>query len=809
MRTRDRGLITNAASLLLCGLLAGLVVAAAAFPVLAMAGLTAKAGADTFEQMPTDFDIRPSSQISNVFASDGTTQLASLYDENRRDVKLSDVAPVMQQAMVAAEDKSFYKHRGVDLKGVARAFVKNQQTGSTEGASTLTMQYVRQVIQYSAKTPQQVIDATEQTPARKIREMKYAIALEKELSKEEVLERYLNIAAFGESAYGVWAASQVYFAKPPAELALAEAALLASLVKAPTTYNPASETGKPLALERSRNYTLKNMLQMGFITQTQYDEAVQVEPTIVGKRPPQGCTEVLRPDLGAGFFCDYLLRWWADQKAFGDNQYERENRLLSGGYKITTSLDIATQEAAFKYAQQRPSGATTPVSDSRAVMMAAVEPGTGRVHALATNRVFSNDQSGNGTNTNPGKRNQKGNYPNTTVPLVTGGPEVPGYQAGSVFKIFTVAAALEKGLTLDYTMNAPTRAKTKYIIDPSSPAACDGPYYCPQNASASMAGTHNMWGAFGRSVNTYFVPLQEQIGSENVVSVAKRLGIRFRAKGTAQNPNDYEFSENAKYAHQWGAFTLGVSATTPLDMATAWATLAADGKYCEPTPVLEILDRDGNKVSAGDPQCSSTPVIAPEVAQGAIDAARCPVGDKSSTSRCTGSTAGAIRGIVKRPVAGKTGTTDDDRTATMTVTTKQLAISGFMVDPDWPTHPRVGKHPIINNAVAFTLKDAMAGKPAVNFTAPPQSVVSGKQVKVPSVKCLSVSEATRKLSKSGFKPYNNNQQVASDCPLGTVAATNPSGRAVKGGAIELLISKGQNNAAPELPETSTPTRRRE
>jgi membrane peptidoglycan carboxypeptidase len=435
MRKRDHGILANAASLLLCGLLAGLVVAAAAFPALAMTGLSAKAGADTFESMPADFDVLPSPQISNVYASDGKTLLASVYNENRRDVPLSDVPLIMRQAMVAAEDKSFYKHHGVDLKGLLRAAVKNQQTGNKQGASTLTMQYVRQVIQYSARTPQDVVDATEQTPARKIREMKYAIALEKRLTKEQVLEKYLNIAAFGEGAYGIWAASQVYFNKPPAELSPPEAALLASLVKAPSDFDPATEKGRVRAMERSRNYTLKNMVEMEYITQQQYDEYVQVEPKIVGKRPPQGCTEVQGPELGAGFFCDYLLRWWGEQKEFGENQFERDNRLQSGGYKVITSLDLNTQKAAFQNAQTRKGGDETEIGDFRAVLLAAVEPGTGRIQALATNRNFSNNESGNGPNKNPDKQGQKGNYPNTTVPMITGGPDVSGYQAGSVFKI--------------------------------------------------------------------------------------------------------------------------------------------------------------------------------------------------------------------------------------------------------------------------------------------------------------------------------------------------------------------------------------
>src|SRR5687768_3764614 len=134
MRNRDHSLLTNGASLLVCGLLAGLVVAAAAFPAVAMGGLAAKAGADTFDSLPADVDVLPSPQISEVYANDGVTLLALLYDENRRDVPLTEMAEVVRKAMVASEDSRFYQHNGVDMKGVARAFVNNQRGGDTQGA---------------------------------------------------------------------------------------------------------------------------------------------------------------------------------------------------------------------------------------------------------------------------------------------------------------------------------------------------------------------------------------------------------------------------------------------------------------------------------------------------------------------------------------------------------------------------------------------------------------------------------------------------------------------------------------------------
>ena len=156
----------------------------------------------------------------------------------------------MQDAIIAAEDQRFFKHKGVDLQGIVRAFVANQQGTSTQGASTLTMQYVRQQITYTATSPAEVIAATEPTNARKIREIRLALALETVMSKNQILENYLNIAAFGHGAYGIYAASQVYFNKEPKDLTLEEAALLAALPKAPSAFDPVTETGRPEALER-------------------------------------------------------------------------------------------------------------------------------------------------------------------------------------------------------------------------------------------------------------------------------------------------------------------------------------------------------------------------------------------------------------------------------------------------------------------------------------------------------------------------------------------------------------------------------
>ncbi|HEY0696526.1 MAG TPA: transglycosylase domain-containing protein, partial [Micromonospora sp.] len=735
MRKRDHNLLTNAASLLICGLLAGVVVAAAAFPAVALSGLAAKAGAETFDKLPSELTVKRAPQISYLYASDGKTPLATMYDENRRDVPLKDVAPIMRKAMIAAEDHDFYKHNGVDMKGVVRAFVANKNAGTTtQGASTLTMQYVRLAIAYSATHPQDVVAATEDTKARKFREMRYALQIDKELSKDEILERYLNIAPFGNGAYGIFAASQVYFGKHPKDLKAEEAAMLAGMVKAPSAFDPTTPGGYPQAVDR-RNYVLNNMVEIGALTPAERDAAQAVKLVVKGKRAPNGCVATTKNNWG--FFCDFFYRWWLQQETFGATPYDRERRLKTGGYSIVTSLDAQTQKATRDAIEKN-----LKTSDKNATMLAAVEPGTGRVRAMAVNRNYKLDDPNkpqNKISSNPAKakRGIKGSYPNTTNPLLSGGGDIHGYQAGSTFKIFTIVAALEKGYPLDYTINSPPVFRSKYIVEQGSPAACAGThFYCPQNANASMAGVHNMWSAFGASVNTFFVPLQQQVGAAKVVDVAKRLGIKFRSS------EDAKFADDPDAADQWGAFTLGVSATTPLDLANAYATLAADGKYCEPIPVQEIRDQDGNKLDVANPRCNQA--VKTEVARAAVDAARCPVGDNSSTSKCRGRTAPNVRGVVDHPVAGKSGTTEGEKTASLVVMTKQLAMAGIMADPDWPQTTDKMKHNEpggINPPVYNAMRDAMKGKPSINFTPPGSKTAMGDQRSIPDVKCLPLDTA--------------------------------------------------------------------
>ena len=450
MRKRDHNIFANAASLLICGVLAGVVVAAAAFPAIAMGGLATKAGADRFAELPTSLNVPTPPQITYVYASDAKTLLATFYDENRHDITLADVPQVMRDAIIAAEDQRFYEHNGVDVQGVLRAFVANQQSedDSQQGASTLTMQYVRQAITYSATSASDVLAATEQTPARKIREIRLAVGLEQQLTKDQILQNYLNIAAFGHGAYGIYAASQVYFGKEPKDLTLAEAALLAGLPKAPTTNDPATESGRPQALER-RSYVLDQMVDLGMISAEQGELAKQSELKVTGARTPRDCVQTLVNHWG--FFCDFFYRWWGEQKEFGRDPGERISKLKSGGYRITTTLDVGVQDSAKSNVEGQ-----LPTGNRDALMLAAIEPGTGYVTSDGGQPQLQPGHLQNEPSSDEAKRalGIKGTFPNTTNQLLSGGGDISGYKAGSTFKIFTMLAALEKGYPLDFTIVA-------------------------------------------------------------------------------------------------------------------------------------------------------------------------------------------------------------------------------------------------------------------------------------------------------------------------------------------------------------------
>lgn len=709
---RAKEVATGLRSLMKVGILAGLLVALMVFPLVALGGLSAKAGMDAVDRLSIELGESSPPQTTYVYAADGTTLISQFFDEFRRNVPLEEISPIMQKAVISAEDSRFYSHNGVDMKGIVRAAAANQKSGEVEqGASTLTMQYVRGALRLNAETSEEVLAVTEQSAPRKLREIRLAMATEEQLSKEEILERYLNQVYFGHRAYGIYAASFVYFSKSPGELTLPEAATLAGLIQAPSSYDPAA-SDKSMATDR-RNWVIDRMKTLGYITERQATETKQQPIELNLSQPSNSCMDLSKDAAKYGFFCDFVRHWWRSQPQFGETPRDREHDLRRGGYTIITSIEPNIQDKVYDRV------VSTQSKDSRfAHGVVAVEAGTGRVKAMAVNRNFEIDQSDNGFHSHPSAsaKGMKGNYPNTVNALLGGG-DVAGYQAGSTFKMFTMLAALEEGMPLNTKIYSPHRVSTQYPVG-SGPASCGG-VWCPSNASGAMTGTQTMWSGFGKSVNTYFAQLIQRVGADKAVKMAERLGLHWRSETDA-------YFADPERSSGWGAFTLGVADTTPLEMAGAYATIAAEGMYCQPTPVLKAIDQNGRDLPQAAPNCHRE--LDKQVARAATDAALCVTGAGAKKGSCGGwSTADGFAKDVGRQAAGKTGTTDSTRAAWFVGYTPELAVASFIADPDNPFNA-VGdgnaQKPI--DTSALTLRTALKDKPVQQFTPPKGKVVNGR-----------------------------------------------------------------------------------
>ena len=291
---------------------------------------------------------------------------------------------------------------------------------------------------------------------------------------------------------------------------------MAGLVKAPTAYDPAGDD-KSAALER-RNYVVDRMTDIKYLS-PQLAAATKATPIELKlTNPPNDCVSVKQEINDWGFFCDMFKNWWNNQPAFGDNPQQRAENLRRGGYTIVSSLDPRLQKIAMEEVTQRES-----IGGSYALGLVGIQPGTGEIKTAAVNRRYSLNQTNNGRHSDSAKARAGvlSSYPNTVAPLLGGG-DMPGYQAGSTFKMFTMLAALDQGLPLNTPINSPLTVVTKY---PGGGGSTCGAYWCPHSASPAMVGVQNMWTGFGKSVNTYFVQLEERIGAENAVRMAEKLGL--------------------------------------------------------------------------------------------------------------------------------------------------------------------------------------------------------------------------------------------------------------------------------------------
>ena len=324
--------LSGVARLGLIGLVGGAIIAAMVVPVVAGFGKATEVAAEQIGSLPAELATPPLPERTYLLDANGD-RYATLFEENRLEVPLNRISPNMQRAIVAVEDERFYEHHGVDLQGLIRAQLENTASGSIQqGASTLTMQYVRNVLVTAARSPEEVEAARERTTARKLQEIRYAVQLERELSKDEILNRYLNIAYFGSGAYGVEAASRRYFGHSANKMSVVEAATLAGLVQSPVGYDPLVN---PDDATVRRNAVLRTMEAQDIITPEQYDKAVSkpINKYLHPKQIANGCAVSKYP-----FYCDYALNQILNDPNYGKTRRDREDFLKRGGVVIHTAL---------------------------------------------------------------------------------------------------------------------------------------------------------------------------------------------------------------------------------------------------------------------------------------------------------------------------------------------------------------------------------------------------------------------------------------------------------------------------------------
>ena len=744
---------------LLTSVLAGLLVAALALPVVGGVGLAAKSQADEFLVLPAELETPPLAQRSRILAADGSL-IASLYTENRVVVPLADVPEITRKAVLAIEDSRFYAHNGVDVKGTLRAAVANAQADAvTQGGSTLTQQYVKNALIQAATTKEQQLAAREATIDRKIREARYALALERQLTKDQILERYLNIAYYGNGVYGIGTAANFYFGKPVQELTLAESALLAGIVQSPGRYDPVKNLEGTVG---RRNTVLTRMAEVGYITEAERVRAVEEVPTLQLSPVGSGCED---PSVAAPFFCDYVRRVLEDSElgaVLGRTREERQQRLLAGGLTITTTLDPRLQAAA-----QQAADRSIPRDDRSEVATAVnmVEPGTGAVKAMAVNRSFGEEGLGF-----------------TKVNLAIGGSS--GFQAGSTFKPFVLARALQMGVPLSLSIRSPQTYTSRVFTDFKDGRKVP---YRMSNAGDSQAGTYNLESGTHGSVNTFYVQLQERTGVERPAALAESLGVKQFQDGKPQAP-----------LLRSGSFTLGTNEISPLAMAGAYATFAARGLYCPPNPVLEVRDAAGNQI--GLPAAPCTQALEREVADTVNQVLRGVIDGPRGTGR------GASIG---RPAAGKTGSTNGSKAAWFVGYTPQLATSVWVGKPvpiemkririGGRYYPQVYGGTLPASIWQRAMREAVRGTEVESF-ARPSSI--DNRVPVPDVRGLPEDVATQTLRDAGFDVRSGGALPVEGVERGAAAYTSPSAGSPldPGETLTLYVSNGQSPA----PEAEAP-----
>ncbi len=764
----------------------GLLGAGLVLPAVASTSAVANKTTQIFNELPAELSQVPLSEKSTILAADGTV-LATFYDQNRIVVPLSEISVNMINAVIDTEDRRFFEHGGVDLTGMTRALLTNALSSRKEGASTLTQQYVKNAqiqaalqIDDPVKQAQAIAAARADTGlagyARKLEEAKLAISLEKVMTKDQILQAYLNISQFGVSIYGVETAAQYYFSVSAKDLNYLQAATIAGITNAPTDYDPQRNPEKSQA---RRDTVLSLMLKQGDITRAEYDTgiATPIADTLKIGQTSLGCATAGKVVAGSGYFCDYVTKVIAQDPAFGKTPADRRRLLYQGGLTIHTTLDPRMQELADAAVK-----GAIPIDDPSGIAdaMSTVEPGTGKILAMAQNRTFS-------TAPNPGPGLTSLNY---NADYLYGGSG--GFAPGSTYKAFTLLEWFKEGHSLQEVVDG--RVKPYQFSQFNAPCTGLGNGTWKPGNSEGTGNLMTVADATRNSVNNAFAEMATQLNLCSIFQGAQDLGVH-----TAQGAPPKVVPSNI----------LGTDSVAPLTMAAAYAAFAADGNFCEPIAITAVEDSNGKELKVPSANCRQaiTPQLAHAMSYG--------------LSKVWQGTARNVRVLPDgRPASGKTGTTSANEDTWFVGYTAQLSTAV------WVGHSEgfIPMHSLTINGTFYQyvygssvaapawrafMAPASQGMPVVAFPPADSAQVVGVQVTVPDVVGMSESTATAVLDKAGFNVKTGSAEYSSSAPVGSVASTTPAGgsRAVRGTVVTLVLSLGVDPATikpPPPPPTPTP-----
>lgn len=761
---------------------AGILVTAAVTPALALSGMAASNTINVFENMPDYLSIDQLAQKSNIYAkqADGTpVLLASFYEQNRVEVSSDAISQFAKDAAVTGEDPRFFDHGGIDLQGTVSGAVTTLAGGATRGGSSITQQYVKNVLVQKCEAlndPEARTtcydDATEISIDRKLKEMRLAIGVDKNYAKEDILRQYLNITGFGGTVYGIESAANYYYNTTAAALTLPQAASLVAIVNNPVRFQldkPDSETNGAAngyaANKVRRDYILGEMLEYKKISQADYDAAVAspIEPVITTSAT--GCQTA----GSSAFFCDYVTHILKTDPTFGEDEDARLANFRRGGYNVYTTLDLDLQNAAVATLDENVPKSFTNWDVGGVVSSVGV--GTGKVLAMAQNKDYTQDPNQTGANFTGINYNTDQN---------AGGSM--GFQPGSTYKVFTLGEWLKEGHTLNERVDSARKSNWGTFTNTCGETSFPG--FNPRNdSSGENSPNYSALQSTIGSINTGFMGMAKKLDLCGIMKTAEAFGVH-RADGGAL---DNRLSS-----------VLGTNEIAPLTMATAFAGIANNGSTCSPIAIESMVGADGTELPVPTSTCTQS--VEPEAAAGMTYAMQ-RVMTSGTAQASNGSTSPRV------PMIGKTGTTDDAKDTWMSGASSKVATVVGVVNVSgkyksqrstrFPSGIRASdaRHRMWPDIMSV----ANAKYGGDTFQEASNTVLRAVQVAVPDLRGKTMAEAQSTLTAAGFT-FADGGVVDSEMPAGTVASTDPAGgsNADRGSTVTVSSSNGTGVVVPDV-----------